>query len=111
MRRGGDHASYLINMSPSTTIDLQIPRRYGEEYLWTIQPYRFSVARHIVWLIVKKGTNWSLSLRKCIFIGLTKGVKGFRLSDSEEKSAFTSRDVAFDEDSMLREKSETEDKA
>ena len=58
-----NHASYLVNMSPSTSIDLQTQRRYGEEYLWTIQPYRFSVARHIVWLIVRKGTNWSPSLR------------------------------------------------
>ena len=35
-------------------------RRYGEEYMWTIQPYEFLVARHIVWLIIRKGTNWSL---------------------------------------------------
>ena len=49
--------------------------------------------------------------KKCIFIGFTKGVKGFRLWDPEKKSAFTSIDVVFDEDSMLREKSKTEDKA
>jgi len=49
--------------------------------------------------------------KKCIFIGFTKGVKGFRLWDPEKKSTFTSRDMIFDEDSMLREKSETEDKA
>jgi len=49
--------------------------------------------------------------KKCIFIGCTKEVKGFRLWDLEKKSAFTSRNVVFDEDSMLREKSETEDKA
>jgi len=30
---------------------------------------------------------------------------------SRERSAFTSRDVTFDEKTMLREKSETEDKA
>ena len=49
--------------------------------------------------------------KKCIFIGFTKGLKGFRLWDPEKRRAFTSRDVIFDEDSMLREKSETEDKA
>ena len=49
--------------------------------------------------------------KKCIFIRFTKGDKGFRFWDSEKKSAFTSRDVVFDADSMLREKSETEDKA
>ena len=49
--------------------------------------------------------------KKCIFIGFTKGFKGFKLWDPEKRSAFTSRDVVFDEDLMLREKSETEDKA
>jgi len=38
-------------------------RRYDEESLWAIQPCKFSVARRIVWLIVRKGTNWSPSLR------------------------------------------------
>ena len=47
--------------------------------------------------------------KKCIFIGFTKGVKGFRLWDPEKKSTFTSRDMVFDEDSMLQEKSEMED--
>ena len=48
--------------------------------------------------------------KKCIFIGFTKGVKGLRLWDPEKRSAFISRDVVFDENSMLREKSEMEDK-
>jgi len=48
--------------------------------------------------------------KKCIFIGFTKGVKGFRLWDLKTKSPFTSRDVVFDEESMLQEKSKTEDK-
>jgi len=49
--------------------------------------------------------------KKCIFIGFTKRVKDFILWDPEKRSAFTSRDVIFDEKSILREKSETEDKA
>jgi len=49
--------------------------------------------------------------KKCILIGFTKGVEGFKLWDPEKRSAFISRDVIFDEDSMLREKSETENKA
>ena len=43
-------------------------------------------------------------------IGFTKGVKNFRLWDPEKRSVFTSRDVVFDEESMLREKSEMKDK-
>jgi len=48
--------------------------------------------------------------KKCLFIRFTKGVKGFRLWDPEKRSAFTSRDVVFDKELILRKKSETEDK-
>jgi len=40
--------------------------------------------------------------RKYRFIGFTIGVKGFRLWDPETRSAFNSRDVVFDEESMLQ---------
>ena len=56
-------ASYLVNMSPSIVIDLQIPKEIWREYLWTIQPCGFFIAQHIVCLIVRKRTNWSPSLR------------------------------------------------
>jgi len=49
--------------------------------------------------------------KKCIFIGFTIRVKIFRLWDSKSMSAFTSRDVVFDEESMLQKRSEIEDKA
>ena len=42
---------------------------------------------------------------------LTKGTKTYRLWDPEKKSTFVSRDVVFDEDSMLQAKSKMEDKA
>src|SRR4051812_48430507 len=54
-----NHAAFLINRSPPTAIDLQIPqKRYGEEKLWTIRPYGYLVARHTVWSIVIRGTSW-----------------------------------------------------
>ena len=46
----------------------------------------------------------------CIFIGFNKRVKDFKLWDSEKRSAFISRDVVFDKESILQEKLETEDK-
>ena len=48
--------------------------------------------------------------KKCIFIGFTNGVEGFRLWDPETRSTFTSRDVIFDEKLILQERSETENK-
>ena len=59
----------------------------------------------------QKKNKLKSNFKKCIFIGFTKRVKGFRLWDPKKKSSFTSRDVVFDEDSMLREKLKTENKA
>jgi len=58
----------------------------------------------------KKRNKIESKSKKCIFIEFTKGIKSFRLWDPKKRSAFTSRDVIFDEESMLREKSKTEDK-
>ena len=48
--------------------------------------------------------------KKCIFIGFTKGAKGFGLWDPKKKSVFTNRDRNFDKESMWQEKSETKNK-
>jgi len=50
-------------------------------------------------------------LKRCYFIDFTKGTKEYKLWDPEKKSAFVSRDVVFDEKSMLQEKLNTEYKA
>ena len=76
----------------------------------TIQPYEFLADQHIVWLRVKRNKLES-KLKRCYFIGFTKGTKAYRLWDPEKKSAFVSRDVVFDEEIMLHEKSKMEDKA
>jgi len=47
--------------------------------------------------------------KKCIFIRFTKRVN--RLWDPETRSVFTCRDVIFDKESMLKEKSKTKAKA
>jgi len=51
------HASYLMNMSPSTTVGLQIPEEiwYGESVDYST--YGYSVVQYTVWLIVLKGTS------------------------------------------------------
>jgi len=58
----------------------------------------------------QKRNKLEFKSKKCIFIGFTKGVEGFRLWNPKKRSAFINRDVIFDEDSMLREKLKTEDK-
>ena len=42
-------------------------------------------------------------LRKCVFLGFEKGVKGYRFWDPISKKTVTSRDVIFDEAFMLKQ--------
>ena len=39
--------------------------------------------------------------RKCIFVGYRVGVKGYRVWCNESKKIITSRDIVYDENSML----------
>ena len=110
------HVSYLINRPPSTSIDLQITQEIwrGESGLFNLTDFRL-----LAYSLVnsQKRNKLESKSKKCIFIRFTKRVKvhqrsrGCRLWDPETRSAFTSRDVIFDEESMLQEKSETKDKA
>ena len=79
-------------------------KRYDEEDLRIFGRPAYSLVDR------QKRNKLESKFKKCIFIRFTKVVKGFRLWDPENRSAFTSRDVVFDEESMLREKSEMKDK-
>ncbi|KAE8708629.1 Cyclic nucleotide-gated ion channel 1 [Hibiscus syriacus] len=45
--------------------------------------------------------------KECIFLGYKKGVKGFKFWDPVTKKVVISRDVVFDEQSMLQQKQDT----
>ena len=68
----------------------------------------FQIFSYPVYSLVnsQKRNKLESKFKKCIFIGFIKGFKGFRLWDLEKRSAFTSKDVVFDEESILRENSE-----
>ena len=70
-----NHAIYLVNMSPSTAIDLQIPEKIGRREFVEYSTLWISVAHRIVWLIVRKGTNWSPNLRSVSSSGSPKESK------------------------------------
>ncbi|GKU92526.1 hypothetical protein SLEP1_g6239 [Rubroshorea leprosula] len=73
-----NHASYLVNRSPSTTIGLKTP-----EELWDGKLEPRAV--------------------KCIFLRYASGVKGYRLWCVQKSPRFLmSRDVTFDEFAMLQ---------
>jgi len=74
-----NHVSYLINRSPSIIIDLQI-----QEEIWRGESVDYSTLRIFgcpAYSLVdsQKRNKLESKSKKCIFIGFTKGVKGFRL--------------------------------
>jgi len=70
-RSGVMHAIQLTSHHLQSLIFIS-QRRYGEESLCIIQPYEFLVAWHVVWLIVKRGINWSPSRRDAFSSGSPK---------------------------------------
>jgi len=74
-----NHASYLVNISSSIVIDLQIP-----EEIWQGVSVDYSTLQIFgcpTYSLVdsQKKNKLESKSKKCIFIGFTKGVKGFRL--------------------------------
>ena len=80
-----NHASYLINRSPSTAIDLLIP-----EEIWRGKSVDYSTL-HILscpaYSLVdsQKRNKLEFKYKKCIFIWLTKRSQGFQTLGSREK--------------------------
>jgi len=73
-----NHASYLVNISPSTVIDLHIPEEIWRgvsmdcSTLWIFSFPAYSLVDS------QKRNKLESKSKMCIFIGLTKGVKGFK---------------------------------
>ena len=101
-----NHACYLVNRSPSTTIDLKTP---FEVFFGTPANYSdLKIFGCPAYAHVNDGKLEPRAL-KCIFLGYPSGVKGYRLWCVEPKSPkfLISRDVKFDEFSMLQKKNES----
>lgn len=91
-------ACYLVNRSPHSSINFQIP-----EELWTGKPVDYSNLRVFGCPAYAHVNDGKLSprARKCIFVGYVSGVKGYSLYDSESHKVFISRDVSFHEDALF----------
>ena len=96
-------ACYVINRSPSTAIGLKTPME-----MWQGKPPNYS-SLHIFGCPVyvmynsQKRTKLDPKSRKCIFLGYTDGVKGYRLWDPTARKVVVSRDVIFAEDELQKE--------
>lgn len=99
---------FLINRSPSSSIDFKIPRE-----VWSDKPVKLSDLRICdcpTYVHVQGGGRSKLDSksRKCVFLGYEKGVQGYRLWDPEVRKKVISKDVMFDEAFMLNQNEDTE---
>lgn len=102
-------ACYLVNISPSTAIELKTP-----EEIWSGKPADYSGFRVFgcpAYAHVNEG-KLKPRAKKCIFLGYGQGVKGYRLwcTDPDSPKFIVSRDVTFDESSMLRSNNNSREK-
>ncbi|GJX56147.1 gag-pol polyprotein [Tanacetum coccineum] len=97
-------ACYVINRSPSTTVELKTPME-----MWTGKLVNYSDL-HIfgspvyVMYNTQETTKLDPKSKKCLFLGYTNGVKGYRLWDPTAYKVVVSRDVVFMEDKIQENK-------
>lgn len=103
-----NYACYLINRSPNTFLNLKATEEVwsGREVDYSaLKVFGCSAYAHIP--SDQRAKLDSKSLR-CIFLGFEKGVKGYKLWDPTNRKVSYSRDVVFDEASMLNRELEKE---
>jgi hypothetical protein len=93
---------YLINRSPSTAINCKIP-----EEVWTGHSCDYSNLRIFgcdAYALISKDQRSKLDPRskKYVFVGYGDGVKGYILWDPTSHKLIISRDVVFDESSLIK---------
>jgi hypothetical protein len=88
---------YLINRSPSTAIEKKTPME-----VWSGSPSDYSqlkVFGHTAYAHVNNG-KLEPRAAKCVFLGYSSGVKGYKLWNPETKKSMLSRSVVFNESEM-----------
>ncbi|KAL1569220.1 Retrovirus-related Pol polyprotein from transposon TNT 1-94 [Salvia divinorum] len=91
-------ACYLINRGPHTGIDCKTPYE-----VWSQIPADYSLLRIFGCTVYYHVSEGKLDPRakKGVFVGYGDGVKGYRIWSPSENRVILSRNVVFDENSML----------
>ena len=101
------YASHLINRLPSVALNGKTPLE-----VWSGKPINDYDTLHVfgstAYYHVKE-SKLDPRAKKALFMGVTSGVKGYRLWCLSLKKIISSRDVTFDESAMLK-KVKTDDK-
>ena len=95
-------ACYLINRSPRVTLDGKV----AEEVWIGIEVDYFSLRVFVcptyVHIPSEEQSKLDPKSGQCVFLGYRKAVKGYKFWDPKANMAEISRDVVFDENSMLK---------
>ncbi|GJW07711.1 retrotransposon protein, putative, ty1-copia subclass [Tanacetum coccineum] len=95
-------ATYLINRSPSTTLEKKTPMD-----LWSGHPVNYEMLRIFGCIAYSNVNQGKLKPRaiKCIIMGYPEGVKGYRLwrLDDVKPKIIISRDVVFNDSLMYKD--------
>ncbi|KAK8948464.1 hypothetical protein KSP39_PZI005002 [Platanthera zijinensis] len=95
-----DYACHLVNRLPSAAIGKKTPKE-----MWSGHPARDYIHMKVFGYPAYyriKNDKLEPRAKKAIFIGFRRGVKGYKLYDQAERKIFISRDVTFDEASLLK---------
>ena len=98
------YACHLINRLPSTAIDGRTPLE-----VWSGKPVNDYDSLHVFGCTAYyhvKESKLDPRAKKAIFVGISSGVKGYRLLYPNSKKIIFSRDVTFDESPMLMKKTD-----
>ena len=94
------YASHLINRLPSAALNGKTPLE-----VWSGKPINDYDTLHVfgstAYYHVKE-SKFDPRAKKALFVGVTLGVKGYRLWCLSSKKIIYSRDVTFDESAMLK---------
>ena len=95
-------ATYLINLSPHSAIDYRTPFE-----MWHGRPADYSILRVFgcdAYALVPKKTRTKLdpTSKKCIFLGYSKEVKGYRVWDPVDQKLIVSREITFNESRLSK---------
>ena len=91
-------ASHIVNRSPASAIDFKTPNE-----VWSGEPSNYSYLRIFgcpTYYHVNEG-KLEPRAKKAIFVGYVDGVKGYKLWCLSLLKFVVSRDVTFDESSIL----------
>jgi hypothetical protein len=92
-------ACYLVNRSPTTSIECNTP-----EEVWSGKPTDYSNFKVFGCPVYAHVNERKLEPRakKCVFVGYPMNVKGYKLWCPSSSKFFISRDVTFDETTILK---------